>query len=155
MIMSVTLPQRSVHFFTTLSISFISPAVCIMMMNPSADTLLLQPAGRCSSEGSVISSFHRASTRNYSISCTHTTTINQPSEISFHAALAPSPSATIEACGDGSSPPTDQALSLSGLYLLQAPASAQTCRVVDVSFSDQSLLRPHRVVSSQPGIASP
>ena len=27
--------------------------------------------------------------------------------------------------------------------------------MVDVSFSDQSLLRPHRVVSSQPGIASP
>ena len=52
MIMSVTLPQRSVHFFTTLSISFISPAVCIVMTNPSADTLLLQPAGRCSSEGS-------------------------------------------------------------------------------------------------------
>ena len=56
-------------------------------------------------------------------SCTHTTTINQPSEISFHAALAPSPSATIEACGDDSSPPTDQALSLSGLYLLQVPSS--------------------------------
>jgi hypothetical protein len=86
-------------------------------------------AGRCRSEGSVISSCHHASTRNYSIAAHTPQAINQPSEISFHAALAPSPSTTTEACGGGSSPPTDQALSLSGLYLLQAPAFAQVALV--------------------------
>ncbi|PUZ41887.1 hypothetical protein GQ55_9G539700 [Panicum hallii var. hallii] len=152
-IMSVALPQRSVHFVTTLSICFISSAIC----GSGILSLDFVAAGRCRSEGSVISSFHHASTRNYSIAAHTPQAINQPSEISFHAALAPSPSTTAEACGGGSSPPTDQVLSLSGLYLLQAPAFAQTCRVVDVlSFSDQSLcLRPHRVVNSQLGIASP